>query len=409
MDRFDVLIVGAGHAGVAAATRLRQNGFKGSIALAGDEMHAPYERPPLSKDYLAGKIQAHDLDMRPQDYWAGQAIVLLKGLRVSDVDPEARIVICEDNTQLGYGELVWAAGGAPRSLTCDGHDLPQVHAIRNRADVDALREQLQTARDVVVIGGGFIGLEAAAVLSGLGKSVTVLEAADRVLARVAAAPVSDYFADLHRRHGVTVQTNASVDCIKAKPNGRATVCVSGRSDLTADIVIVGIGILPNVAPLTAAGAAGSNGVDVDRECRTSLPGVYAVGDCAAQHNAFTGGERVRIESIQNANDQGAALASAISFIPVPAPTVPWFWSNQYDVRLQTIGLNRGWDDAVVRGDPGTDSFSAVYLKAGRVVAIDCVNAAKDFVQGKRLVAEGAAVGHGSLSDPSIPLKTFWAS
>jgi len=266
--------------------------------------------------------------------------------------------------------------------------------------------ELETTSRVVVIGGGYIGLEAAAVLSKFGKHVTVLEAMDRVLARVAGEPLSRFYEAEHRAHGVEVHLGVKVDCILGE-NGRVTgVRMHDGSVLPAEMVIVGIGIIPAVEPLIAAGAAGGNGVDVDEFCRTSLPDIYAIGDCAMHANAFAEGARIRLESVQNANDQATVVAKAVTGNPAPYHAVPWFWSNQYDLRLQTVGLSTGFDDAVVRGDPATRSFSVVYLRKGQVLALDCVNATKDYVQGRALVIGKLAPPREELANPEVPLKSL---
>jgi 3-phenylpropionate/trans-cinnamate dioxygenase ferredoxin reductase subunit len=379
---YDVLIVGAGHGGAQAAIALRQLGFAGGIAIAGAEPDPPYERPPLSKDYLAGERSYERLLIRPAAFWSERAVTMLPGRTVVEVDPEARRVACADGSALGYGTLIWAAGGAPRRLT----GASDAHVIRSRADVDRLRAALPGARRIAVIGGGYIGLETAAVLTGAGKQIILLEAEARILARVAGEPLSRFYEAEHRRHGVEVRLGA------------------GDKAVAADLTIVAIGIDAVAGPLLAAGAEGGNGVDVDQDCRTSLPGIYAVGDCAAHLNRFAAGARIRLESVQNAHDQATTAARAIIGRPEPYDSIPWFWSNQYDLKLQTVGLFHGHDDLVVRGDPAARSFSVIYLRGGRVVALDCVNAVRDYVQGRTLILDSAAPDKAKLADPSVPLK-----
>jgi len=404
MSDFDVLIVGAGHGGAQAAIALRQNKYAGSIAIVSEEPELPYERPPLSKDYLAGEKPFERLLIRPPAFWTEREVVMLTGQRVVTVDPQAHHVTTADGTNIGYGTLIWAAGGHPRALICSGHELAGVHAIRTRADVDKLTGELAATARVVVIGGGYIGLEAAAVLTKLGKKVTVLEALDRVLARVAGEPLSRFYEAEHRAHGVELRLNATVDCIE-EAGGRVTgVRLAGDEMLPCEMVIVGIGIRPAVEPLLAAGAEGSNGVRVDAQCRTSLADVYAIGDCALHTNAFADGAELRLESVQNANDMANAVAKTLTGIPTEYHAVPWFWSNQYDLRLQTVGLSVGHDATVLRGDPATRSFSLVYLKQGRVIALDCVNAVRDYVQGRTLVVEGKSPDPAGLADTGVALK-----
>ena len=405
MDKYDVLIVGAGHAGAQAALALRQQKYEGSIALLGDEPEAPYERPPLSKEYFSGEKPFERILIRPLESWAERNVDLLLSRRVVKVDPAAHNVTCADGRTIGYGTLIWATGGRPRRLTLEGHDLKGIHTVRTRADVDAMTLELPQVTHVVVIGGGYIGLEAAAVLRKFGKEVTVLEALDRVLARVAGEPLSRFYEAEHRAHGVDVRLNVKVDSIQGK-DGRVTgVRLADGSILPAEMVIVGIGIIPAVEPLLDAGAVGGNGVDVDALCHTALPGVYAIGDCAMHDNAFAGG-RLRLESVQNANDQATAVAKTITGTPTPYHAVPWFWSNQYDLRLQTVGISTGYDKIVVRGDMASRSFSLVYLKEGRVLALDCINAAKDYMQGRALVIGRLSPPVEQLADPAVPLKTL---
>ncbi|WP_293940889.1 FAD-dependent oxidoreductase [Sphingomonas sp.] len=405
---FDILIVGAGHGGAQAAIALRQRGFAGTLAIVGEEPELPYERPPLSKDYLAGDKPFERIMIRPAAYWAEREVAMLTGMRVNAVDAAAHRVTLSGGETIDYGKLIWATGGHPRRLTLSGHDLVGVHGVRSREDVDRMIGELATTTEVVVIGGGYIGLEAAAVLTKLGKHVTVLEALDRVLARVAGEPLSRFYEAEHRAHGVDVRLGCSVECIE-ETDGRATgVRLATGEVLPAQMVIVGIGIIPAVEPLIAAGAAGGNGVAVDEHCRTSLPDIYAIGDCAAHSNAFADGATIRLESVQNANDQATLVAKAITGEPEAYKAVPWFWSNQYDLRLQTVGLSIGHDDAVVRGDIASRSFSIVYLRQGRVIALDCVNAVKDYVQGRALVVAGAKVDPERLADASVPLKELLA-
>ena len=405
---FDVLIVGSGHGGAQTAIALRQSGFGGTVAIVSEEDDLPYERPPLSKDYLAGDKPFERILIRPATFWRDKDITMLLGRRVISVDPQAHVAALSDNSPLFYGKLVWAAGGAPRRLACAGGDLAGVHSVRNRADVDRLLRELDRVTRVVVIGGGYIGLEAAAILTKLGKPVTLLEAAPRVLARVAGEHLSRFYEEEHRARGVDLRLGAAVTGIEGRDGAVSGVRLADGEAICCEMVIVGIGIAPATGPLLAAGAAGSDGVDVDPYCRTSLPDVLAVGDCAAHVNAFAGGKRIRLESVQNANDQAAVAARSIMGALQPYDAPPWFWSNQYDLRLQTVGLSAGHDAALVRGDMASRSFSVVYLKHGRVVALDCVNAARDYAQGRALVAARAVVPPDQLADTSRPLKEFAA-
>ncbi len=404
----DVLIVGAGHAGAACAIALRHGKFEGSILVVGAEPDLPYERPPLSKEYLAGEKPFERLLIRPESFWAEREVSFQLGATVTSVDPAAHTVTTETGDVIGYRHLVWATGGAPRRLGCAGHHLAGVHTVRTRADADRMMAELPDVSRVVVIGGGYIGLEAAAVLAKFGKAVVVLETLDRVLARVAGEPLSRFLEAEHRAHGVDVRLGDTVDYILGEDRVTGVRLADGQV-LEAQMVIVGIGIIPAVEPLVAAGAEGGNGVAVDGHCRTSLPDVFAVGDCARHVNRYADGAQVRLESVQNANDQAAVTAKAILGQPADYDATPWFWSNQYDIKLQTVGLSIGYDQTVVRGDMASRSFSVVYLKAGRVIALDCVNAVKDYVQGRKLVEAGASVDVARLADAATPLKDLAAT
>ncbi len=405
-EYYDVLIVGAGHGGAQAAIALRQRGFTGKIGVVGEEPEIPYERPPLSKEYLAGEKEFERIQIRPAAFWAERGVVMLTGHRVIAVDPAAHNVTTEGGEAIGYGSLVWAAGGHARRLSCAGHDLAGVHSVRSRADVDQMMAELATTTRVAVIGGGYIGLEAAAVLSKLGKQVTVLEALPRVLARVAGEQLSRFYEGEHRAHGVDVRLNTTVESIEGTDGHATGVRLANGHIIPCEMVIVGIGIIPAIGPLLAAGAEGGNGVAVDALCRTTLPDVFAIGDCALHANDFAAGAHIRLESVQNANDMATVVAKALTGEEAPYHAVPWFWSNQYDLKLQTVGLSIGFDQAIVRGDMGTRSFSVVYLKDGAVIALDCVNAVRDYVQGKTLVVNATRADPAMLADASVPLKTL---
>ena len=409
MSKADVVIVGAGHGGAQCAIALRQNGFEGTITVIGREPEYPYERPPLSKEYFAREKTFDRLYIRPPTFWAEKEITFKLGTEVTKVDPAAQELALSDGETYGYGKLVWATGGDPRKLPAPGAELAGVHAVRTREDCDQLMGEVDGGvRKIAVIGGGYIGLEAAAVLSKMGLKVTLLEALPRVLARVAGEPLSEFYQDEHRTHGVDLRTGVAVDCLVGDGHKVTGVQLAGGEVLGAEAVIVGIGIVPAVGPLILAGAAGANGVDVDEYCRTSLPDIYAIGDCAAFACDFAGGTVMRVESVQNANDMATCVAKAICGDAKPYKAFPWFWSNQYDLRLQTAGINLGFDQTVIRGNPEDRSFSVIYLKEGKVLALDCVNAVKDYVQGRKLVEAGALPNVDRLADAGVPLKELLA-
>ncbi|VAW04560.1 Ferredoxin reductase, partial [hydrothermal vent metagenome] len=377
----------------------------GSIALMGNEKYPPYERPPLSKEYLAGDKTFERILLRPESFWVERNIDLLTGCRVSKVDADLRSVTLTNDNEVSFGKLIWATGGSPRLLDCSGSQARNIHAVRSRADVDKIIAALPSTNNVVVIGGGYIGLEAAAVLTKLGKKVTIIESLNRVLSRVAGETLSRFYEDEHRSHGVAIELDATVEEFETNDEGMASaVKLSDGRMLEADMFIVGIGIIPETGPLVAAGAAAGNGVDVDQHCRTSLDGIYAIGDCAAHSNKFAGGAHIRLESVQNANDQAKVAALDIVGQDCEYDAVPWFWSNQYDLKLQTVGLSTGHDEYIVRGDPENRSFSIVYLLDDQVIALDCVNATKDYVQGRKAVVERLKLDPGEIANVEIPLK-----
>ena len=393
----DILIVGTGQAGAQAAISLRQEGFTGNITMVGEEQDLPYERPPLSKDYLAGERTADRLLLRPPAFWAEREIRILTSTRITHVD--RGVATADDGRLFAFGKLIWAAGGHARQLSCVGGGLGGVHSIRTRHDDDDLRADLHTAERIVIVGGGYVGLEAAAVLVKQGKQVTVVEAQTRLLARVAGPAVSDFYKAAHAAHGVTILLDAQVAALEGEHRVTGVRLADGRL-LPADLVIVGIGLVPSVAPL------GLETVLVDAHCRTGLPDIYAIGDCAAHPNRFAGGGTIRLESVQNAVDMAKAAAAHIvqGDTAKPYDACPWFWSNQYDLKLQTVGLSLGHDQTVVRGDPASGGWSLVYLRAGAVIALDCINAPRDYVQGKALVERGARISPALLADTATPLK-----
>jgi NADPH-dependent 2,4-dienoyl-CoA reductase/sulfur reductase-like enzyme len=407
LDHADVVIVGTGHGGAQAAIALRQHGHEDSILMIGRDNAPPYERPPLSKEYLAGDKGFERIMIRPEKFWADKGIGLHLGAAVTGIDPAAHRLTLSDGSSVTYRKLIWSGGGDPRRLPVAGAVLPGVFYVRDKSDADAMMAALAGgARRAVVIGGGYIGLEAAAVLRKLGCDVTLVEMLPRLLARVAGEDLSDFYAAEHRRQGVEVRLETGVRAVLGEDAGRVTgVQLDNGEELACDMVIVGIGVVPAVAPLIAAGAAGSNGVDVDFCCRTTLDDIYAIGDCAAHANPFADNAVIRLESVQNAHDMASTVAKAIMGEKESYHALPWFWSNQYDLKLQTAGLSLGFDQTVLRGDPDTRKFTVVYLKNGHPIAFDCVGTMKDYVQGRKLLESGAGkIDPALLADPEVALK-----
>lgn len=383
-DKTDVLIVGGGQAGAYSAIALRNQGFTGSITIVGEEAGLPYERPPLSKEYFNNEKPFERLLIRPENFWHDKKISLLTKNIVFSIDPIAHLATTNTGLVINYQKCIWAAGGKPRRLSCPGSDLVGVYNFKTRDDADKILSDLEKTENVVIIGGGYIGLESASALIKKGKKVTLLEAGPRVLSRVAGEAVSNYFEQLHRNKNVDIRLGVNLDRFIGKDRVTGVLLASGE-EISCEMVIVGIGIIPNVTPLIEAGALGKNGVDINAHCETSLPDIYAVGDCASHLNRFANGLEVRLESVQNANDQALIAAQNIVGKNTSYDAIPWFWSNQYDTKLQTIGLSVGYEEVVIRGDPSQNSFSVYYLLNGNIIAIDCINSMKDFVQGRKLI------------------------
>ncbi len=406
MDVLDVVIVGAGHAGANCAMELRKAGFEGTIALLSDEAELPYERPPLSKDYFTGERDAEKIRFRTAEAWQERSIDLRLSHRVEALEPDTHRVRLADGSVLGYRRLVWAAGGAPRRLSCEGAELAGVHVIRGKHDIDALKADLSGREHVVIVGGGYVGLEAAASLTKLGGvRVTVIEAQDRLLARVAGAALSAFIEAEHRARGVEIVTGAQVTALRGRDGRVAAVELADGRSLDADLVIVGIGIVPTVQLLIEAGAQGGNGVNVDEQCRTSLADVYAIGDCALRTHPLVAGAALRIESVPNSLEQAQIVAASIVGKPQPKPGVPWFWSTQYDLRIQMAGIPADYDEVAVRGDVAARAFTVFYLRGGRVIALDAVNAVKDYVAGRALIPVDVTLTRAQLEDPAVALAS----
>jgi 3-phenylpropionate/trans-cinnamate dioxygenase ferredoxin reductase subunit len=380
-----VVVIGAGQAAAQLAMSLRQGGFAERIAVIGDEPYLPYQRPPLSKKFLSERREPDVLFLRPDKFWRDQNVTFELGAAVAAVDPARRHVMFKDGREIEYGTLVFATGTSARMPPIPGLAEAGVHVVRRIEDVARLRPALDAARRVVIIGGGYIGLEVAAVVRGEGREVIVLEALDRVLRRVTGPPISEFYTAYHRERGVDVRLGAKILGIE-HDGGGAAVRLEPDERITADLVLVATGARANDEIARAAGIACEDGVLVDKEARTSAPGIYAIGDCT-RFPSRRYGRRLRLESVQNAIDQAKAAAAAILGTPQPYDPVPWFWSDQYDLKLQMAGLSDGYDDVAIVGDVSAKRFSVEYRCAGRLIAVDAVNDARAHMLSRRKIAE----------------------
>lgn len=401
------IIIGAGHAGGELAIALRNEGWEGRILLLGEEAHLPYHRPPLSKAYLAGSVEKSSLSIRPQMAYDKANVEFIGGVRVSRIDRANQRLELADGSQLAYDKLAIATGGRPRPLSVPNAAVAErcanFHYLRTLDDVEQIRAQLAPGKRLAIVGGGYIGLEVAASAIAQGLQVTVLEALPRVLQRVTAAELSAYYERKHREAGVDIRTGVQVADLEVTGDAVTAVLCADGSRLAADLVVVGIGLLANTELAAEAGLQVDNGILVDEHAQTSDPHIYAAGDCTNHPNALLG-RRLRLESVPNALEQSRVAAANMAGKAKTYASVPWFWSDQYELKLKMVGLAEGFERLVLRGDPATDSFSAFYLKGDKVLAADTVNRPQDFIAAKRLVAEGIAVTDAQLADDSRPLK-----
>lgn len=400
----EVVIIGAGHAGAELACMLRKKGFEGSILLTSDETVAPYERPPLSKAYLLGTVQIEKIMLRGPGFWEGSGIELALGCGVTRLDADRREVALADGRRITFTWCVLATGGRIRRLSCPGAELAGIYALRTLADVHKIRDALVTTRQLAVIGAGFIGLEVAAVARELGIDVTVIEAQGRVLSRVTSPVVSHFYEDVHERHGVAFRLGQGVAAIEGEDRASAVVLGNGER-IAADMVVTGIGIDAETALAEVAGVLCDSGVLVDEACRTSNPSILAIGDCSRHPNAYAGG-LWRLESVQHAQDSAATAADTIMGNIGIYHEVPTFWSEQYDLRLQTAGLSKDADDIVVRGTAENGPLTVIYLQEGRIVAVDAINAPRDFMAARSLIRNRVRPDRAQLSDSAIALKSL---
>jgi 3-phenylpropionate/trans-cinnamate dioxygenase ferredoxin reductase subunit len=398
-----ILILGGGQAGAQAIDTLRRNGFSRRIVLVSDESQLPYQRPPLSKKYLSGELAADRLLFRHQAYYDEHKIELKLGVRAARLQPIEHKVTLSNGEDIRYDRLLLCTGANSRRLTCPGADLPGVHYLRSLADVPEIQRLMRSGSRTVIIGGGYIGLEAAATARHLGCPVTVLEMADRVMNRVVASNVSDYFAQEHRSHGVKLICNTRVVKLEGHPRVERVVCADGGT-YQADLLLVGVGAVANVHLASEAGLQCDNGVVVDEYCRTSDDAIYGAGDCTS-HPSLRFEMRVRLESVDNAVEQGTAAALNILGISTVHDRVPWFWSDQFDNKLLIAGLSQGHDQQITRGDPATRSFSVCYLKGGELLAVEAINHATDYMAARKLIAKRFRPSIDKLGDPLVALKS----
>ena len=396
-----VVVIGAGQAGAALVAKLRALGFLGEITLIGAEPAPPYQRPPLSKAYLMGEMEEERLWLRSPEFYAEHSIALRLGEPVSAIDPVVRTVSLGGEA-ISYDELVLTTGSSPRRLPAAvGGDLAGVYTVRSLADVDGMRSEFAPGRRLVIVGGGYIGLEAAAVAAKLGLDVTVVEMAPRILQRVAASETSDYFRSMHHQHGVKILESTGFERLLGEGHVTGVQLSDGRV-LEADFVVAGVGILPGTALAEAAGLKIDNGIWTDALSRTSAPHVWAAGDCASF--PYKGG-RLRLESVGNAIDQAEAVAENILGAEKPYQAAPWFWSDQYDCKLQIAGLNSGYDSIVTRGPDG-EAVSFWYFKGADLLAVDAMNDPRAYMVGKRLIEMGRSPDPAALRDPATNLKAL---
>jgi 3-phenylpropionate/trans-cinnamate dioxygenase ferredoxin reductase subunit len=403
-----IIIVGASHAGAHIAEALHRENWSGGILLIGDEPELPYNHPPLSKDFLAGKMDEDRLPIRDASFFAERGIETMPGRRVVAIDRTARIVTTDDSARHEYSGLALATGARPRHLGLPGEKLDGVFVLRTVADVRAIRAHLDRTQRVIVIGGGFIGLECAASLRGLGKDVTVFEARERLMPRVVPPLISDFYMRLHGDHGVRILCDAGVREIVGEGDRVTSVVRTDGTVHPADMVVVGIGVVPNIELARDCGLACDNGILVDEYARTSDPAIVAAGDCANHPNRYFGG-RIRLESVQNATDQARTAAATLVGRDLPYDAVPWFWSDQFGIKLQMVGTSQGHDLHVVRGDVAGRRFSAFYFKDGRLTGVDSLNSPADHMVARRLITLGATVAPEQAADPAVDLRKLAAS
>jgi 3-phenylpropionate/trans-cinnamate dioxygenase ferredoxin reductase subunit len=395
-------IVGAGHCAGQAAASLRQQGFDGDIVIIGEESHIPYQRPPLSKKFLAGELPLERVYLRPPKFYRDTNIELLLDTRVVALHRQQRKIALADGTHRRYDRLLLATGSVPKRLQVTGVDLPGVCYLRTIADAQRIQLHMESGRDLVVIGGGYIGLEVSAVGVQRGMRVTLLEADDRILNRVTAPLISDFFVQLHRQHGVDIRCNARVQRFDGSKRVTGVICGDGRR-IEADLVVIGIGITPNTELAQAAGLPCDNGIVVDEYCQTADGHIFAAGDCSSHPNPLLQ-RRLRLESVHNAVEQGKTAAANMCGKGQPYAEIPWFWSDQYDIKLQIVGLANGYDQLVQRGHTEEGAFALFYLKDGVLIAVDAINNPREYMACKKLIPQRLHIDPERLADATIAMQ-----
>ena len=396
-----IVIVGAGQAAGQAAASLRQEGYEGDITILGDEAQAPYQRPPLSKAYLSGEVGMERVLVRPEKFYEDKNIDLRTSTVVEKINPEAKNVTTASGDTVAYDKLLIATGSRPRILNIEGSDLGGIHYLRTIADVDGIREAMGSVKNVCIVGGGYIGLEVAAVAKKMGLEVTVLEMEERILQRVTTPEMSTFYDDLHTSRGVNIRVNTMVSGFEGNGNVSSVLC--GDEKIAAELVIVGIGIIPNIEIAEAAGLDCNNGIVVDDHCCTSNPDIYAAGDCTNHPNPLLD-RRLRLESVPNAMEQARVACTNMLGGDKVYSAIPWFWSDQYELKLQMVGFSADGNASILRGDKSANEFAVFYLNDGKVVAVDAVNSPREFMVCKQLY--GKTVNEADLANPEFELKSL---
>lgn len=407
LDSAGIVIVGGGHAAAELAMGLRAEGYAGRVLVIGEEHSLPYQRPPLSKAYLSAEVGLEELHVRSQAAYEKAGIDFLLGNRVVAIDRDTRRVTLGTGSEVAYDKLALVTGGRARRVDLPGSDLAGIFYLRTHGDVEAIRKKMHPGQRLVIVGGGYVGLEVAAVAVRAGLHVTVLEAETRVLARVTAPEISRFYEAVHREEKVDIRTQVKVEGFAANASGDhvAAVQCNDGSKLEADLVIVGVGLVPNVELAESAGIAVDNGIIVDEFGRTNDANIVAAGDCA-NHPSFLYKRRLRLESVPNAVEQARTAAATLCDKEKPYQALPWFWSEQYDLKLQMAGLSQGYDSMVIRGSLEQRSFTAFYLKGERIISADSVNRPGEFMVAKKLIVGGFQLSPEDLANDSIPLKTL---